>query len=287
MRKNLYPPRIGRNYYNESPDIFKNRSVPAGGTATGAIPFTGTVSLPGSPSQEILPPADSSTGIQNPSQRDRFKGYLGNAIYLSRTFLGEAVLVGTNPTLIKQTSQAQPYLVLNPAKALGITNTVIGFNGTVSASGNSESNPIGVASYLNAQVFINITAVTGTWDIGTQALDPTSGLWVNTQTLLAAQGATGDFYFNLGTQGIATDLAFFWVMDTPGSLTMTITVVLKEGSGGSALGFSQTIFIGSAGVSTVSGYPLLEGTSQNFIFGENMQVWAIALVPLVINLFQL
>jgi len=268
MRKNLIPPRQGGNYFLESPDILKQRTVPPASTA-------GTE-------------ATAATGIQNPDLRDPHKGYLGNAIYLSRTFLGEAVLVNTTPTLIKQTSRAQPYLLLNPAKSLGLTNTAVAFNGTASGSGTSESNPIGVAGYMEAHIFINITAVTGTWDIGTQALDPTTGNWVNTQTLVAATGTTGEQYYYIKSMGVATDLAFFWTQDTAGSITMSITVVLKLGSGGSSLGLSQSLFLGSSsGVSPVSGFPLLEGTSQNFILAENMQLWGIALVPLTINLFQL
>lgn len=216
--------------------------------------------------------------------------YYGNAIYLGSTFVGESILIGTTPTLIKRSSYPTPYLLLNPSQSVGISQTVTAFNGTVVASGNSQGNPVGVAGYNNAHIFLNVTAITpaSTWDFYAQVYDPVSLSWVDSQAIAIGVGAVGTTYQFVGSFGVATDMAFRWVQNTPlSSITFTIGVTLKDGLGGTAGGLTQTIYLGGAGVSLASGYPLLAGSKEVFIIGENVELYGIAATNLELRIFRL
>ncbi|MCL6542098.1 MAG: hypothetical protein K6T87_16195 [Roseiflexus sp.] len=214
--------------------------------------------------------------------------YLGVGIYLGRAFQGRRIGIGPSPTLIVQSGPALPYMILNPSQTVGLTTTGKLFSGTVNSAGNTQNTPLGVANYLNLHLFLNVTSVTGVWDFIAQALNPQTLTWADTQLVFSGISANGDYYATVGQLGVVTDFAVRWNPTSAGSITFSLSYALKEGTVGSSTGLSKTIFIGSNnGVSTESGYPILEGHKEVFIVGEGAEVWGISYVPLQISVFQL
>jgi hypothetical protein len=214
--------------------------------------------------------------------------YLGIGIYLGRAFQGRKVTIGTEPTLIIPAGPSLPYMILNPSRTVGLTSSGLLYSGTVNAAGNTQATPLGVANYLNMHLFLNVTAVTGTWDFIAQCLDPQSLNWADSQTIFSNITTTGTYYGTIGQLGVVTDFAVRWNPTTAGSITFSLSYSLKEGTIGASTGLAQTIFIGSNnGVSPQSGYPILEGYKEVFIVGEGVEVWGIAYVDVAVNVFQL
>ena len=234
---------------------------------------------------------EPSSGYGEPKASDRQSAppYMGDAIYLSRNLQGRVFTVTTTPTLLIDSAFAWPYLILNPSKTTGLTTTVTGFSGTVVAAGNSQVTPgsIGVSGFYAGHYQLDVTAVTGTWDIIAQSYDVISAKWFDTQTIFAGVAATGQYYASVGTLGIATDLAFRWNPTAAGSLTFSLAAVLKGGLGGSSAGLAQVVYLGSQGVTTTSGFPLLEGQKQPFIIPEGVQLWGVAGTNIDIRVFML
>jgi hypothetical protein len=57
---------------------------------------------------------------------------------------------------------------------------------------------------------------------------------------------------------------------------------------GTSAGATQTIFVGGAGVSPVSGYPLLAGQEKPFYLEENVKLYAVTSgANLDMNIFEL
>jgi len=214
--------------------------------------------------------------------------YLGIGIYLGKGFQGRRILVTTTPTLIIPAGPAYPYMILNPTRTVGLTTSGLLYSGTVNAAGNTQDNPLGVANYLNLHLFLNVTAVSGTWDFISQVYDPVSLNWADSQTVFSSINSTGTYYGFIGQLGVATDFAIRWDPTAAGSITFSLSYSLKEGTIGSSTGLSQTIFIGSNnGVTPDSGYPILEGQKEVFVVGENVEIWAVSYVNLYVNIFQL
>lgn len=236
-------------------------------------------------------PRGLPSGYGGPKEVDRSipPSFMGDAIYLTRNLSGRVFTITTTPTLLIDSSYAWPYLVLNPSKTVGLSTTVTGFSGTVIAAGNSQTTPgsIGVSGFYSAHYHLDVTAVTGTWDIIAQSYDSISGKWMDTQTIFAGVAATGQYYAGVGTLGLVTDLAFRWNPTAAGSLTFSLAAVLKGGLGGSSAGLAQVAYLGGPGVSTTFGFPLLEGQKQSFIIGENVQLWAVAGTSIDIRVFML
>lgn len=214
--------------------------------------------------------------------------YLGVGIYLGRAFQGRVVTVTTSPTLIVSQGPANPYLILNPSRTVGLTSSGLLYSGTVNAAGNTQSDPLGVANYLNMHLHLNVTAITGTWDIIAQTRDPQSLNWADSQTIFSGITGTGTYYASIGQLGVVTDFAVRWNPVAAGSMTFSLSYSLKEGIIGSAAGLARTIFIGpNDGVSVQSGFPILEGGKEVFIVGEGVEVWGVSYVDIPVNIFQL
>jgi len=214
----------------------------------------------------------------------------GTAIYLGRGFQGRSVAVGTVPAVIIPGGQAWPYLILNPSRSVGLTNYGDVQNTlTTAVAGNSQAAPIGVANYLTLRFMLEVTANAGTWDFIAQTRNPMSGTWVDTQTIFAGiVAATANLYADVGGFGNDVDLAVRWNPVAPGAITFRLSYVLKEGTIGSGAGAAQTLFIGpNDGVSTVAGFPILEGNKETFILGEGVEVWGVGFSTFNINIFQL
>lgn len=209
-----------------------------------------------------------------------------DTLVMTRAFKSEIITVGTTPTLIIKPPHYWPYLISNPALSVGLTNTVTLFNGTVSAAGNTQLSPVGVANYREAHLHFNVTAVTGSWDIYAQTRDPVSGNWADSQFLLTIS-ATGTYYVSTGTIGIVTDFAIRWTPTAAGSMTFSAALTLKDGLVGGPTGLAKTVFIGGDDVTTDTGYPIFEGKDRIIYPGADVEVYAVSYVSTTIKVFRL
>lgn len=219
--------------------------------------------------------------------------YPGYAIFVSRGLIGRVVAVGTVPVLLVSEPYTTPTLILNPSQSVGLTTTVTGWSGVAV---NGQLTPsFGVSGFETVHLHLNVTAIGGAdaWDIYAQTFDSISGQWMDSQVVFAGVTTASvaldpNVYAYPGTFGIATDMRFRFVQ-TAGvaNITCSIGATLKLGAGGSSAGLAQVVYLGGAGVSTVSGYPLLEGQSQVFVIGENVELWAVAATTINIRMFTL
>jgi len=190
--------------------------------------------------------------------------------------------IGTTPVSILKAQKGQGYTIINPTPSVGLTiaQTILPSTAII-ANGNTQATSIGVASYDSVQLFLNVSGIVGapTLDVYVQAQDPLSLAWVDTQLVFPLIGALGINYGNLGNNGIGTKLAVRWEYVGAGvaePITISIGAILKGGLGGSQSGVSNTAYIGAAGVTNVSGWPLLEGQSRDIYVEENSELFAVA-----------
>lgn len=215
------------------------------------------------------------------------KNMVMDTLIISRSPSTRIISVGTTPTLILRPPHPTPYLLSNPSLSVGLTSSTVLKSGTVNAAGNSQATPLGVANYLKMHFHINVTAITGTWDINMYTRDPNSGNWAISQNLFSGLTSTGTSYTYIGELGLCTDMAIGWNPTAAGSMTFSITGTLKEGTIGNGSGLARTIFIGGRNVTIDSGYPLFEGRDKIIYPGPDVEIYAIAYADTVIKAFTL
>lgn len=196
------------------------------------------------------------------------------------------VSVGTKPTLLVKAPTSRSYTIINPTPAVGLTTSATFFNSAISAAGNTQNIPVGVANYDTMHFFASITNAVGlTLNIIVMVQSPITGNWIDTQDINPVGfTANGDIYANVGNFGIATNFAVRWTIT--GTCTLALGYVLKGGLGGSSQGSVNTIFLGNSGVSVTTGFPLLEGQSRDYNFRENAEMYAVALNPVTVNIIE-
>lgn len=207
-------------------------------------------------------------------------------LYLSRAPKVRGVInVGTTPTLILSPPHETPYLIQNPATIAGLTTTSKLKEATVTADGVSDT--LGVANYLYAYLWLDVTAYTsGTWNFTLQSKYPFADKWVDIQDIFTADIAgIGTYRADTGQFGLATDIRIRWTGS--GSITFTLACTLKSGLAGSSTGLAKTIYIGGSDVSTNFGYPLVEGGEKVLALAPDMALYAIAETTVPIKVFVL
>jgi len=218
---------------------------------------------------------------------------LAGVVELRRGLIGRVETITSIPKLIinQQENEGRGFLLLNPAGVVGLTakGTLLASTNIVGAGVAQQTGSLGVANYKTARLFFNVVFNVGAGPVSfdIQSLDPVTGTtWFTTQTEVFA--ATGNRYTDLGTLGVDTDFAVSFTVPIGTTITVAIGFVLKDGLAGTSAGVTQTIFIGSSGVSSVSGYPLLSGQDKSFYVTENVQLYAVTAGPtLSMNIFEL
>ncbi len=217
---------------------------------------------------------------------------IASTLILHRGLIGRIVTIGTTSVEVANAQKLKGYIFVNPSASIGLTLAVTVLASTaITADGNTQDTSIGVANFLSAHFFIDVTAIgaTTTLVITLQAFDPLTETWFDAQQLLSTT-ATGSFYIAAGTVGIVTDLAIrFAVTGGANTATFSVELVLKDGlPGSSTTGLTQTIFLGPSGVTTTNGYSLLEGNEKSFFLKEGVQLFGIASVAnLTLRVFEL
>lgn len=232
------------------------------------------------------------SGAQDLSQLISDVHSIAGTLVLRRGLIGRVVTVTSTAQLIinQQEAGGRGYLLLNPAGVVGLTaeGTVFSTQTAVGAT-TVTSASIGVANYKTGRFFVVATFVAGagpvTFDL--QTADPVTGTFITSQTLFSLT-ATGNAYANVGDLGIDVDAQVLVTVPAGTTITFSMGFVLKDGLDGTSAGASQTIFMGGAGVSPTSGYPLLSGKERPFYFMENVQLYAVTAGPsLSMNIFEL
>jgi hypothetical protein len=218
---------------------------------------------------------------------------IAGVLVLRRGLLGRVVTITSTPQLIINQLEAEGrgYLLLNPAGVVGLTAQGTVFSSTSLVGATSlASGTLGVANYKTGRFTVNVTAFGGagpvTFDL--QTLHPVDGTtWITSQTIFSLT-ATGTAYVNVGELGIDVDARILVTVPAATTITFDMGFILKDGLEGTSAGATQTIFLGGAGVSAVSGFPLLAGKEKPFYFEENVAMYAVTSGPsLDMNIFEL
>ena len=226
------------------------------------------------------------------SQIEQYLRSLAALNTITRGVVGRTVSVSTTATQIIQSQFPKGYIILNPATLLGFTSTgTILASAARTASGNTQSTSLGVANFRDMHLFLDITAVSGTsptLELVSQAKDPVSGNWAGVNTIWSGLNSAQTAYANIAGLGLASDFAISWVIGgTTPSFTFSLGYVVKDGLPGTAAGVNKTVYLGDRGVTTTSGFPLLEGQSRSFVVTENTDLWAVASSSLELRIFEL
>jgi len=217
---------------------------------------------------------------------------LASVAMLKRGLFGRTITITTTPQLIINAEYLRGYILLNPNELAGTTSAgtllASASRGAATANLTGNSSTLGVANFLAGHFFVNITAISGgaAVTITLQALDPATGVWMDVQDLVTGVVATGGTYAFVDGLGVATDLRVRWSLGA-GDATFSVGFVLKNGLAGTSAGISQTIFLGSAGVTVESGFPLLNGDKEKFFLQEGVQLYAVANASLPMKIFEL
>lgn len=219
--------------------------------------------------------------------------YLSDAVPLGRNTQGNAISVGTTPTLLLKESYNRPVLILNTAFQTGIGTGVgtaaTALSANVLASTTTQATPINVASYDLMHLFLTITGIAGTWDIYAQAQDSITSNWYDAQKVFGPLTAIGDSgYSTFGPVGMAENLAFRFNAVAAGNINCTLSYLIKGSSGSGLVASIGVAYIGTGGsINTVSGYPILAGSSKVFILEEGTELWAVSDQSITVKTFLL
>lgn len=230
-------------------------------------------------------PGDNTDGMMSIAQRiAENTDILAAPIVIERGFIGRPISIGTAPVKIIDGKFVRGYIVTNPSPQSGLTTSgtlLASAERAAGSSGDTEATPVGVASYLNAVFYLDITATGGgvvQIDLLTQ--DPLSSNWATAQSdIFGSQSSVGTYYAPVGNVGIDKAMAIAWSVSAAGTSTFSLSYVLKDGLPGGSTGLQKTIYLGpNQNVNSTTGYPLTEGKERPLFTRPNTEVWAVSLI---------
>ena len=214
---------------------------------------------------------------------------------LRKTMTPRVVSVGTTPVKVIDVKGAtKGYLIINKSSesnqvaSSGILVPSLNYPSSTSSDGSF----VGVSNFLNLHLYLDITNTTGAgrMDWYLRSRMPQGG-FIDAQLVFPDTdilGVVGSYYAYVGQNGVATDISMRWQLLSGTSVEFSVGYVLKEGLPGSASGTSRTIYLGgNNGVTTVSGFPLIEGQSWAMYMEQNSELWAVAETTVNLNIFEL
>jgi len=212
---------------------------------------------------------------------------------IGNAFFPRIVTVGTTPTLLIEPNRTpRGYILLNPNTSVsGVVTTVTMLAaGTVLAVGTTNTTSVDVSAHLGARFILNVTEENagGNTSFNLQTQDPISGNWADAQTDIFQFGGSpvpvGTYYANVGEIGVDNDMRIQAVVGGD-TMTVSLAAMLKPGVSGSSSG--PTVFIGGPDVNTTIGFPILSGTKETFYLRENTAIYAVAVDPTQLRIFEL
>jgi len=209
-----------------------------------------------------------------------------DVVTFTRNLKTEIITVSTTASKILEPPHPTCYYIVNPGGFWGVLTNVIIFNGTTDTAGNTQSNPLSVSDYRNIHLHINVTSVTGTWEFIQQSRDPYSLEWADVQ-VLGSIDSPDTYYFYIGDRGICSYFALAWRPTSPGSITFSATVSLKEEIRWAPFGMFRAVYLGDKTVTPATGIPIFEGQSLTIFPEPDIEIWAIAYTDAKIQVFWL
>lgn len=257
--------------YDRSPGLWPRRISEGQGASFVPAPVTGQMGN-----------TDSRKGIIS-SFGD------GNAIRVTNSFIPRKVAVTTSQTSLITTVDPVRIMIINPSRSVGLSTSATAYDSTTAVATDTTAASIAVAGYEEAHIFLEVSAIAAgaEWDIYGYVQNPQSTTWMDSQAIFSTITATGNKYAYVGRLGIATDLAFRFNPIVAGAITCRIDVTLKGGTGSGNAGFANAVYIGSDGVTTGYGYPLLPGEERQFDVDANVTVYGIASTTVNVNIFEI
>lgn len=213
-----------------------------------------------------------------------------SVLVLKRGLSGISISIGTTPVKVINSQFLRGYILSNPTVATGKANTGTLLTSAARAAGgtgDTTGTPLDVSDYREMKVYLDITANAGvnTIQIGGLTKDSLSGKWAISQSdIFVSPAAVGTYYENLGTLGVDENFAINWGVTNVGggNTTFSVSYLMKDSS--AAFSLSNTIYLGGAGVTPTSGYPLLEGNELKFFLDSNVELWAVSNVAAGLDL---
>jgi hypothetical protein len=217
------------------------------------------------------------------TDRDRFSlDTIGNA------FTPFTINIGVIPTpVLPPNKTPRGYLFMNPSQFLtGATLDTNMFTPAVRGAATYTSAAINVQGLRTARFFLDITAAPATLQVNVQSQDPQTGNWATVQTDIfgGAVAAPATYYASVGEIGV-DDFLRLQVVQTGAGANWSITMVNKEAFG--SIVSAPGIFLGNANVQAGIGYPILGGQEKRFWLQDNTPLFAVALAPTILKVFQL
>jgi hypothetical protein len=222
-----------------------------------------------------------------------------SAYVVRRGLIGRIVNIplGTTPTLVIHTDEPRGYLLYNGnlggnTQDFGLIPTVLNAGAVTLVGATTLTSPlIDTVDYQTGRFWATVTfpGGAGPVTIELQTLSPTGS--VATSSTLFTLTVAGTFYKYVGEVGI--DEVAQVLVTVPGGTTITleVTMELKGGVIGNNLPVNNNIFLGSAGVNFITGYPIAPGREKPFYFVENLDLYGVlkddAIDPLILNVFEL
>ncbi len=211
-------------------------------------------------------------------------------LVLKRGLSGISISIGTTPVRVVNSQFLRGYIFANPTVATGKASTgVLLASAARPAGGSGDSTiiPLDVSDYKEMRLYLDITLNAGanTVQIGGLTKDSLSGNWAISQSdIFVSPASVGTYYENIGTLGVDDQFAINWGVTNVGggNTTFSVSYLMKDSS--SAFSLSNTIYLGGAGVTPTSGYPLLEGKELKFFLDSNVELWAVSNVAAGLDL---
>lgn len=208
---------------------------------------------------------------------------------LPRSLFCRQITIGTSPVKIIEGVDLRPRILLSPPRRAltGVVSEGTLLASQSSTSGNTQSNPLAVGSFVIMSLFINVTvAGSAVLNVTPEAKNPISGKYTATASAIVVPASVGESYVYLGSVGITSQFAVSWTT-TGTAHTFSIGYSLKDNIGGTSVGGSNTIYLGNQNVTVNNGFPFVEGEIAPYLPDANTDLYAVAESSITLYVFEL
>jgi hypothetical protein len=235
-------------------------------------------------------PAQDKTGLGLGSLIKDVRSIAARSV-INKGLLGRVYTINGTPQEVVKADYDRAYLLLNPASVAGLTTTGTLFSAqSMAGAGTFTSAEVGCANYRTGRFFLELSYTLGAGNnvtVDLQTKNPATGNYITAQTIFSVT-ANSNIYADLGTLGIDTDFQLVVIVPAATTVVVSLGYVLKDGLEGTSSGTSQTIYVGSSGVSPNSGYPILNGNEKEWFVLQNSSIYAVSSGSnLTLNVFEL
>ena len=215
---------------------------------------------------------------------EELRNYFTNVLNVTRQLKSYAYTIGTTPTPLIQSPTEWPYIIYNCELPRPITKEELVMNTSLSYDGYSSE--LDVGNYKSAHVILNVTTITGRWNVILQTYSTRLGVWVDVYTLDTIN-TTGTRYYSL-SDGVAFKIRLKFEQLTPGStITLGASIILKDGLEGSGDGLSKVLWLGGRSVTPGNGLAVPENTDRVIFPVQGLELYGVAYTSVNVRVFSL